>query len=159
MAAHQPQIADVKDTCTIAYRGMDRRFVLRWHCSYVVSITFLDFGLCTQVVRLQYLSFPSLQFFSPAFYYLSRQTISVPKLSRLSPTDCHPRTSILPRALDSFSSPRSGFQVQKQSNLPHYQPERAYTWKGYTSDKEHAHGDDNISVHMTRRDTPMEQYR
>ena len=153
MAAHQPQIADVKGT--IAYRGMDRRFVFPWHCSY-----FLDFGLCTQVVSLQYLSFPSLHLFSPAFYCLSRQTISVPKLSRLSPTDCHPRTSIRPRSLDSFSSPRPGFQVQKQSNLPHYQPERAYTWKGYTSDNGDAHGDDNISVYMTRRGhTPMEQHR
>lgn len=73
---------------------MDRRFVFPWHCPYVVSITLLDFGSCTQVVRLQYLSFPSLQFFSPAFYLLVTtnnqcpQTFS-PLANRLLPSYIH----------------------------------------------------------------------
>lgn len=71
------------------------------------------------------------------------------------PQSFSPFTHRLPPSLDPgltfFFPPRSGCQVQKQSERPHYQPQRAYPWKGYTSDKGHTHGDDNISVHTTRR--------
>lgn len=72
---------------------MDRRFVFPWHCSYVVSITFLDFGLYTQVFRLQYLSFlPFNSFLLPFTTCHDKQLVSPNFLASRQPiaTLVHP---------------------------------------------------------------------
>lgn len=56
----------------------------------------------------------------------------------------HIRSFLGPWDLHSLSFPRSGWQVQEQSEWAPQEPQRTYT-----SDKGHTHGGDNI--HKTRR--------